>query len=62
MDKARHTVQMLRYECCTCDMTATVVYTSAAHLAWLDHMDTHSMKDNYRTWTWEVLPLFPDAK
>lgn len=49
--------EMIRYECQTCAMTATVVNTPSAVLAWLDHMDTHAVKDNYRAWTWAIVPL-----
>nr|CRY97801.1 hypothetical protein [uncultured prokaryote] len=54
---------MLRYECQTCDMAATVVATPAAALAWLDHMERHAVPSNYRVWAWTVveLDLRPDS-
>jgi len=48
---------MVHYECYTCHMTATCVATPAAVLAWLDHMATHLLQDNYGAWTWAVVPL-----
>lgn len=52
-------VQMIRYECGTCDMVATCLANPVSELAWLDHMDIHVCKDHYRAWTWTVqaLPL-----
>ncbi len=51
------TIPMAIFECSTCGMQATVVLNEVATLAWLDHMETHALKDNYRCWTWAVLPL-----
>lgn len=48
---------MIRYECQTCAMTATVVNTPAAVLAWHDHMATHALTTNYLAWTWAIVPL-----
>lgn len=48
---------MAHYECQTCHMEATVVVTPSAELAWLDHMETHAVKDHYRMWTWSVVEL-----
>lgn len=50
-------VPMIHFECQVCHMSATVVSTPAGELAWLDHMNTHAMKDDFKAWTWTVLPL-----
>jgi len=51
--------QMVHYQCGTCGITATMVITAASELAWLDHMATHAVPDNYRSWHWTVQQLFP---
>lgn len=48
---------MIHLSCDTCGITATCVATPAADLAWLDHMETHAVKDGYRAWTWTVVQL-----
>lgn len=48
---------MVHHECLNCGMTATMVVTGAAELAWQDHMATHMLSDRYRSWTWEVVEL-----
>jgi len=61
MQEAGAPVPMIHYECQTCGMTATCVVTPASGLAWHDHMAVHALVDNYRAWTWAVLPLTFDA-
>jgi len=48
---------MIHLECEVCGTYATCVATPSADLAWLDHMNTHSAKDAYKAWTWQVQRL-----
>jgi len=45
---------MYHFECFTCGMQATIVGTEAGKLAWLDHMVTHAVPENYGIWTWHA--------
>lgn len=60
MQKAGTETRMLHYCCDVCAMSATVVATSTAVLAWLDHMARHADPSLYRCWEWTVVPLFAD--
>jgi hypothetical protein len=55
-EQSRETA-MVHYECNVCGITATVVSTPSALLAWCDHMETHAWKKGYDVWTWTVLHL-----
>lgn len=48
---------MVHYECYTCHISATCVFTPSADLAWLDHMETHAVRDNFGRWTWTAVAL-----
>ena len=57
MAKRGEAVLMIHYACRTCSMTATCVSNVVATLAWLDHMQSHALIDNYDAYTWMVEPL-----
>jgi len=59
MREGNITTDMIHYQCYTCGISATCVTTSAAELAWFDHMQTHALVDHFGAWTWTVqqLPL-----
>lgn len=57
MSETGEVVEMVHYECYTCHMSATMVVTPSADLAWLDHMENHGAKKNYGRWCWAVLAL-----
>lgn len=57
MSNESNETQMIRYECQTCEMSATCVRNEASSLAWLDHMAGHVVQDGYQAWTWTVVPL-----
>lgn len=48
---------MILYECGVCGIQATMVRTATGDLAWLDHMENHAQKRQYRCWTWNVVQL-----
>lgn len=48
---------MVRYECCACDMTATLVDNGLAETAWRDHLRSHGRVVGYNVWRWTVVPL-----
>jgi len=48
---------MVHFECSTCGVSATCVLNTSAEVAWYDHMANHALVDNFRAWTWEVVPL-----
>lgn len=58
MSSERET-NMMHLSCGICGMTATVVATPSADLAWADHMSNHGDPSNFRAWTWTVVPLTP---
>jgi len=57
MTQASTETPMVHYACKTCSMTATCVGNASSALAWLDHMATHAMPDNYDVWTWTAVQL-----
>lgn len=57
MSDATNETAMIHFVCGTCRMEATCVHTSSAELAWLDHMANHAVKDNFRCYTWSIVPL-----
>lgn len=57
-DETGTATMMAHYACDRCDMTATVVRTTDASVAWLRHMEEHpGHRMAYRLWTWTVLPI-----
>lgn len=48
---------MVHYVCHTCGVSATCVLNSVAELAWLDHMTTHHLEENYSAYYWDVMQL-----
>jgi hypothetical protein len=57
MNRDGEETAMVHYECHTCGMQATCVSTPSSSLAWLDHMETHVVKDGFSAWGWTVVPL-----
>lgn len=57
MQGTQGTVKMVRYECDVCSMSATCVATPSSRLAWLDHMSIHIRQRDFKSWTWDVVPL-----
>nr|CRY96704.1 hypothetical protein [uncultured prokaryote] len=51
------TVEMIRFECEVCDMSAQMVLTNDSWVAWSDHMASHSDPQAFQAWTWGVVPL-----
>jgi hypothetical protein len=56
MDDERATY-MLHLECFQCPMTATLVHTPTAIVAWQDHMATHPDPLAFGQWAWHVVAL-----
>lgn len=49
---------MIHHLCKVCGMSATMVVTETAGIAWSDHMATHDDPESFESWVWSVYKLF----
>lgn len=49
---------MIHHLCKVCGMSATMVVTETAGVAWADHMATHADPEAFESWVWSVYKLF----
>jgi len=56
-EKNTRGTDMLHFSCNVCAMTATLVETPSAWVAWRDHMECHTRPHDYGVWTWQALQL-----
>lgn len=49
---------MIHLVCDACGMSATLVVTATARIAWEHHMLTHGLEATYKQYTWTAVRLF----